>query len=286
MMTATRPAGDLLRDWRQRRRLSQLSLALEADVSARHLSFLETGRAQPSREMLLRLAERLDIPLRDRNTLLVAAGYAPVYPERSLDDPALRVAREAVDLVLAGHEPYPALAVDRHWTLITANRAVGPLLAGVETELLQPPINVLRVSLHPAGLAPRIANLAQWRAHVLERLRRQVELSADPVLTKLLDELERYGAAGGNANGVEGGSAAAEVARVFVPLRLRTDQGLLSFFGTTTIFGTPVDVTLAELAIEAFFPADSLTAEVLRRVAEATTSRGPVGESGAAIPED
>jgi transcriptional regulator with XRE-family HTH domain len=272
MMSATRPAGVLLRDWRQRRRLSQLSLALEADVSARHLSFLETGRAQPSREMLLRLAERLEIPLRDRNALLVAAGFAPIYPERSLDDSALRVAREAVDLILTGHEPYPAVAVDRHWTLVTSNRAVGPLLAGLEAELLRPPINVLRLSLHPAGLAPRIANLGQWRAHVLERLRRQVELTADPVLTQLLDELSKYGAVGGSANGAKGTTGAHEVTGVVVPLRLQTEWGLLSFFSTTTIFGTPVDVTLAELAIEAFYPADPLTAAVLRRVAEETVS--------------
>jgi transcriptional regulator with XRE-family HTH domain len=282
MMTANRPAGELLRGWRQRRRLSQLDLALEADVSTRHVSFLETGRAQPSREMLLRLAERLEIPLRDRNTLLVAAGYAPVYPERSLDDPALRAAREAVDLVLAGHEPYPAIAVDRHWTLVAANRAVVSLIAGVGQELLQPPVNVLRLSLHPAGLAPRIANFAQWRSHILERLRRQVELSADPVLVALLDELGSY-PGGDTTNGSEP-ARDEDVSGVVLPLRLRTDWGLLAFFGTTTIFGTPVDVTLAELAIEAFFPADPQTAGILRSIAEETTSRQRDGGSEATTP--
>jgi transcriptional regulator with XRE-family HTH domain len=269
MMTATRPIGDLLRDWRQRRRLSQLDLALEADVSARHVSFLETGRARPSREMVLRLAERLEVPLRDRNTLLVAAGFAPVYPERSLDDPALRVAREAVDRVLVGHEPYPALAVDRHWSLVAANRAVGPLLVGVEPDLLRPPVNVLRLSLHPAGLAPRIANFAEWRAHLLDRLRHQVEVSADPVLAELLEELGRYPAPGDGGEPVRD----RDLAGVVVPLRLRTDRGLLAFFSTTTVFGTPVDVTLADLAIESFFPANAATAESLRRVAEDVARR-------------
>jgi transcriptional regulator with XRE-family HTH domain len=271
MITATRPVGDLLRGWRQRRHLSQLDLALEADVSARHVSFLETGRARPSREMLMRLAERLEVPLRDRNTLLVAAGFAPVYPERALDDPALRVAREAVDRVLVGHEPYPALAVDRHWSLVAANRAVGPLLVGVDPDLLRPPVNVLRLSLHPAGLAPRIANLAEWRAHLLDRLRHQVEVSADPVLAELLEELGRYPAPG-DAVAAEP-VPDRELAGVVVPLRLRTDQGVLAFFSTTTIFGTPVDVTLADLAIESFFPANAATAEALRRTAEVAARR-------------
>ena len=266
MMTSSAPVGELLRGWRQRRRLSQLDLAAEADVSARHVSFLETGRAQPSREMLLRLAERLEVPLRGRNALLMAAGYAPIYPERSLDDPALAAARKAVDLVLAGHEPYPALAVDRQWTLVAANRAVQPLLAGIEPELLRPPVSVLRLSLHPAGLAPRIANLAQWRSHLLERLRRQVEASADPGLTELLAELEGYPAPG--ADGADRPRRDLYDAGVVVPLRLRTEAGLLAFFSTTTIFGTPVDVTLAELAIESFFPADAETAEALRRLAQ------------------
>jgi transcriptional regulator with XRE-family HTH domain len=258
MSTATRPVGELLRGWRQTRRLSQLDLALEADVSARHVSFLETGRAKPSREMILRLAEQLEIPLRERNVLLVAGGYAPIFPERSLDDPAMRAAREAVDRLLAGHEPYPALAIDRHWIRIAANRAVAPLLAGIDPELLQPPVNVLRLSLHPRGLAPRIVNLGEWRAHLLARLRQQVEFTADPVLADLLEELCRYPAP-------DGDNGAPEPA-VIVPLRLKTDLGILSFLSTTTIFGTPVDVTLAELAIESFFPADAETAEALRQI--------------------
>jgi len=262
-MAANRPVGDLLRDWRQRRRLSQLDLALEADVSARHVSFLETGRSRPSREMLLRLADQLDIPLRDRNALLVAAGFAPVYPERSLDDPALRAAREAVELLLAGHEPYPAIAIDRQWTLVASNRAIAPLLVGISPELLQPPVNVLRLSLHPDGLAPRIANLAEWRAHLLERLRHQVEITADPELSDLLEYLRRYPV---KSDGESVGDR--DLASVVVPLRLRTDRGLLTFLSTTTIFGTPVDVTLSELAIESFFPANQETKQALRRLAE------------------
>src|SRR6516165_393095 len=174
-----RPVGDLLREWRRRRRLSQLALACEAEISARHLSFLETGRSLPSREMILHLAERLNVPLRERNVLIMASGYAPIFAERPLGDPALRSARRAIDLVLSGHEPYPAIAVDRHWTLVAANAAVPPLLAGVRAELLQPPVNVLRLSLHPQGLAPRIANLAQWRAHLIARLHAQIAVTND-----------------------------------------------------------------------------------------------------------
>ena len=178
MSVTTRPVGDMLREWRQRRRLSQLELSLEAEISTRHLSFLETGRSQPSREMVLRLAEQLAVPLRDRNVLLQAAGYAQVFPERPLDDPALQIARQAVDQVLAGHEPYPALAVDRHWNLIAANDATMRLVTGVDPALLQPPVNVLRLALHPSGMAPRTANLAEWRAHLLARLGRQIQISA------------------------------------------------------------------------------------------------------------
>jgi transcriptional regulator with XRE-family HTH domain len=255
--------GELLRTWRGRRRLSQLELAGEAEISTRHLSFLETGRAQPSRDMVLRLAERLEVPLRERNLLLVAAGYAPVFPERRLDDPALLAARKAVDLVLKGHEPYPAVAVDRRWTLVAMNAAVPPLMAGADAALLRPPVNVLRLSLHPAGLAPRIVNLGEWRAHVLARLRRQVELTADPLSSDLLAELKGYPA--GNGAAPRRPAAADDLAGVVVPLRLATDDGILSFFSTITVFGTPVDITLAELALEAFFPADGATAEALRR---------------------
>jgi transcriptional regulator with XRE-family HTH domain len=258
------PIGDLLRSWRERRRLSQLALAAEAEISTKHLSFLETGRSRPSREMLIRLAESLEIPLRDRNALLVAAGYAPAYPERSLDDPALRAARTAVDLVLAGHKPYPAHAVDRHWTLVATNDVAWPLLAGVDPGLLEPPINVLRLSLHPAGLAPQIANYGQWRAHILHRLRRQVEVSTDSTLLALLNELVGYPAPDGGAT--ESPRHDLYDMGVVIPLRLQTSWGMLGLFSTITIFGTPVDITLAELAIEAFFPADRQTAEALRRI--------------------
>ena len=264
------PVGDLLRTWRQRRRLSQLALATEAEVSTRHVSFLETGRAKPSREMVLRLAEELEIPLGERNALLTAAGFAPIYPERALDDPALEAVREAVGLVLTGHEPYPALAVDRHWTLISANRAVAPFLDGVDPTLLQPPMNVLRVSLHPDGLAPRIANLARWRAHVLDRLRRQVDLTADPRLAALLEELRGYPAPADAA--CQESALRRGEAEVVIPFRLRTERGVLAFISTTTVFGTPVDVTLDGLAIESFFPADRFTAQELRDLFESGRS--------------
>src|SRR5262245_9859056 len=258
----TQPVGNLLRKWRERRRLSQLDLACEAEISTRHLSFLETGRSLPSREMVLRLAERLDVPLRERNALLVAAGFAPAFPERPLDDPALQSARKAVDLVLAGHEPYPALAIDRHWTLIASNNAVPPLLAGVDPSLLRPPVNALRLSLHPAGLAPRIANLAEWRSHLLARLRRQIEVTADTVLEELLSELCAYPAPSPAAD-VEN-SDSGEYAGVSVHFRLVTGPGVTQFVRQQTHFGTPVDVTLSELALESFFPADAATAKALR----------------------
>ncbi|NUB05260.1 helix-turn-helix transcriptional regulator [Azospirillum sp. Vi22] len=258
------PVGELLRAWRKRRGFSQLDLACEADISTRHVSFLETGRSQPSRTMLLHLAERMDIPLRDRNALLAAAGFAPVFSEHGLDDPEMRAACQAVDLVLTGHEPHPALAVDRHWTLVAANRAVAPLLTGAAPDLLQPPMNVLRLSLHPSGLAPRIENFAQWRTHILHRLTRQIDVSADPVLAALLGELKDYPLPDGQAPRSRGEPLSSHDG-VLVPLRLRTEAGTLSFFSTTTVFGTAVDITLSELAIEAFFPADLATAEVMRQ---------------------
>jgi transcriptional regulator with XRE-family HTH domain len=264
-----RPVGEQLRAWRERRRLSQMALALDAEVSTRHLSFLETGKARPSREMLLRLAEHLAVPLRDRNALLLAAGYAPAYPERPLDDPALAAAREAVARVLAGHEPYPALAIDREWTLIAANRAVAPLIERVAPALLRPPVNVLRLSLHPEGLAPRTVNLREWREHLLTRLERQIAVSADAGLARLLEELRAYPAPKGIAASEEEPSVMAGIA---VPFQLRTEQGVLGFLSTTMVFGTPVDVTLSELAIEAFFPIDARTAEAMREIAGDATS--------------
>jgi transcriptional regulator with XRE-family HTH domain len=265
-MATIRPVGDHLREWRQRRRLSQLDLAIDAEISARHLSFLETGRSQPSREMVLRLAERLDVPLRERNMLLVSAGFAPVFPERQMSDPALTAARRAVDLVLKGHEPYPAIAIDRHWTLIAHNRLVPLLVAMADAELRQPPINVLRLSLHPKGLAPRIVNLAEWREHLLARLRRQIDVTADPAMIDLLKELSDYPKPR-SPRPFERISEH-DVGGVVVPLRLATQNGVLSFISTTTVFGTPIDITLSELALETFFPADPETGEALRRMAK------------------
>lgn len=259
MQTRILAVGDQLRAWRGRRRLSQLDLALDAEISARHLSFLETGRSRPSRSMLMRLADRLKIPARDRNLLLAAAGFAPALPERSIDDPALAGARRAVDLVLAAHEPFPALAIDRHWQLVAANAGISAFLVGVAGHLLAPPVNVLRLSLHPEGLAPRIVNLAQWRAHVFRRLEEQIEASADALLADLLAELRTY------PGGVAARDTADEHGGVAVPLVIRTDRGEMSFLSTTTMFGTPIDITLAELAIEAFLPADSRTAALLGR---------------------
>jgi transcriptional regulator with XRE-family HTH domain len=254
----TRPVGDHLREWRQRRRLSQMDLALDADISTRHLSFLETGRAQPSREMVLHLAEQLEIPLRERNVILVAAGFAPVFPERRLEDPELSAARRAVDLILKAHEPFPALVVDVRWNLVAMNAAVPPLMGGAAPELLAEPINVIRLALHPKGLAPQVANLAEWRAHILERLRRQVELTADAGLIALVEEIRSYPAPPAADRRPE------DYGGVAVPFQLMIGDRLLSFFTTTTVFGTPVDITLAELTLETFFPADAATAEALR----------------------
>lgn len=250
--------GELLRDWRQRRKLSQLDLALETEISQRHLSFIESGRAQPSRDMVLRLAETLDVPLRERNLLLMAGGFAPVYSERRIDDPALAPARAVVDLILKGHEPYPALAIDRRWTLIAANAAVTPLLADVDPTLLKPPVNVLRLSLDPRGLAPRIVNFSQWRSHLLERLRRQALLTSDVMSIRLLRELLALPEPD-NASRESAVDTNADYAGLAVPLRLRTARGVLSFLSTTTVFGTPLDITLSELMLEQFFPADRET---------------------------
>nr|WP_230530763.1 helix-turn-helix transcriptional regulator [Microvirga roseola] len=257
--------GDYLREWRQRRRMSQLDLALEADISTRHLSFLETGRSQPSREMVLLLAEKLDMPLREQNIMLVAAGYAPVYSERSLDDPALASMRQAVDLVLKGHEPYPALAVDRHWSLVAANDALFSLIGEMDPALLKAPVNVLRLSMHPAGLARRIVNFREWRDHLVARLEHQVDMTGDAALAALVEELRAYPTPDAAARGP---AVRHDYAGIVVPLQLTTGEGMLTLFSTTTVFGTPVDVTLSELAIEAFFPADAETAEALRRMAE------------------
>lgn len=262
---SARHVGDFLREWRQRRRMSQMELALEAEISTRHLSFLETGRSQPSRAMVLVLADKLDMPLRDRNIMLVAAGFAPVYSERSLDDPALASMRQAVDLVLKGHDPYPALAVDRHWSLVLANDALASLIGEVNPVLMKPPVNVLRLSIHPAGLAKRIVNFIEWRNHLIHRLQRQVDASGDAILADLIEELRSYptpDTATGRSRPEH------DYTGIIVPLQLMTDEGMLALFSTTTIFGTPADVTLSELAIEAFFPADANSGLILRRIAE------------------
>ncbi len=261
------PVGELLRHWRQHRRWSQLDLAGEAEVSTRHLSCLETGRAQPSRDMLLRLAERLQVPLRERNRLLTAAGFAPMYRERAWTDPALAPAHEAVQRVLTAHEPYPALAVDRHWNMVAYNRAVDALLAGLPAEQLAPPVNVLRLSLHPEGLAPRIVNFGAWREHLFERLAHQVQASGDPALARLGEELRALPLPAGAS--AAPAAAARGLPDLAVPLQLASPAGTLSFISTITVFGTPVEVTLAELAIEAFFPADAATAQALRALADA-----------------
>src|SRR5215207_3214510 len=251
-------AGPLLREWRQRRRLSQLDLALEARVSARHVSFIETGRARPSAEMVIHLAEQLDVPLRDRNQLLLAAGHAPAYGQRSLDEPELEPVRAALERVLEGHAPNPAIVVDCHWGMVAANAGIAPLIAGAAPHLLEPPVNVLRLSLHPEGVAPRIVNLAEWRAHLLDRLSREAVTSGDPALAALHEELAQYPC------GEPAHSPDLEAGAIAVPLRLRHDGGELSFISTVTTFGTALDVTVSELSIESFFPADAATAAALR----------------------
>jgi len=257
------PVGTQLREWRQRRRLSQLDLAGHAEVSTRHLSFLETGRSLPSREMVLRLADRLQVPLRERNRLLTAAGYAPLYREHALADPQMQAPAQAVQLVLKAHEPYPALAVDRHWNMVAHNRMVPLLLGMLPADLLTPPVNVLRLSLHPQGLAPLIVNLAQWRVHLLHRLGQQVQSSGDPVLAALADELRGYPAPTGDE------ALLHPDGQVYLPLQLQLPSGVLNLISTITVFGTPADITLSELALETFFPADAATAQALRDLAAA-----------------
>lgn len=270
MSTATIPrVGDLLRTWRRRRHLSQLDLAGDAGISQRHLSFVESGRSSPSRDMVLRLADQLSVPVRERNALLVAAGFAPVYRERALDAPDLAQARRAVELILAGHAPHPALAVDRHWNLVAANRTVDLLMEGVDPALLAPPANVLRLSLHPRGLAPRIANFREWRTHVVARLARQIDASGDGALGALLEELKSYPAPPGARPHRPG--TADPLAGIAVAFELATGAGTLSFLSTTTVFGTAVDIALSELAIESFFPADDFTA---RAIADLATTAG------------
>lgn len=253
--TATRPVGVLLREWRERRRLSQLELSIQADISTRHLSFVETGRSKPTPEMILRLGEHLDVPLRERNVLLLAGGYAPAYPHHGMDEPELDNVRAALGQVLIGHLPFPAVVINRWWELVEANSAIGIFTDGCAPELLEPPVNVLRLSLHPDGMAPRITNLPQWRAHLLTQLRRRAETMGDARLADLHEELRGY----------PGGLAVTpRHTDVVLPLRYRLGKRELSFFSIAAAVGTATDVTVDELAIESFYPADPLTAEALR----------------------
>ena len=262
--TVEHTVGPLLRDWRRRRRLTQMDLALDAGVSTRHLSFVETGRARPSSDMLLHLAEQLEVPLRERNELLVAAGYAPRYADRGLEDPALAEIRSAVSRVLEAHEPFPAIAVDRHWDLIASNAALAPLLEGVTAELLVPPVNVIRLALHPDGVAPRIVNLGEYRAHLLDRTERAWRLTGDEQLGELHEEMLGYPGPADPDPAPPGTPHPA----VTTQLRVRPVAGTagpeLTFFSTITTFGTAIDVTVSELAVEAFFPANPETAQALR----------------------
>lgn len=267
MPSQVRPVGEHLREWRRRRRLSQLDLAGDAEISARHLSFVETGRSQPSREMILRLADQLEIPMRERNVLFAAAGYAPMFPERVLEDPALAAARDAIALLLEGHKPYPAFALDRHWNVVASNAALPVLYEDVAEELMTPPVNGMRLSLHPRGLSPRIANLAQWRAHLLHRLRRQIDLTADAALIDLQRELLSYPAPPETPAVQTHTPTHPHVHEAVVPFRIHSGGKLLSFFSTIMIFGTPIDVTLSEIALELFFPADGPTAAAVRELA-------------------
>jgi len=251
---ATRPVGQLLREWRERRRLSQLELSIQAETSTRHLSFIETGRSRPTPAMIVRLAEQLEVPLRERNELLLAAGFAPIYAQRGLDAPELAHVRDALRQVLTAHEPYPAVVINRWWELVDANGAIGGLTAGAAPHLLQPPVNVLRLTLHPDGLAPLITNLPQWRGHLLSQLRRRAE--GDAKLTALYEELLAY------PGGLD---QSMPEASVVIPMRVASDGVELSFFTIEAKVQTATDVTVEELAIETFYPADAVTAAALRR---------------------
>ena len=263
----TAPVGHQLREWRERRRLSQLELASTAGVSPRHLSFVETGRSRPTSTMILRLAEHLDVPLRERNRLLLAGGFAPAHPERSLGEPSMSAVHDALERLLAAHAPFPALVVDRGWDLVSANDPVYALLAGVPASLLEPPVNVIRLTLHENGLASRIANLAEWRDHLLHRLAGELLATGDDRLRGLLDEL---GPPCGRSDVAYASNA------LVVPLCLRVPGvGELSMFSMTTVFGTPNEVTVSELAIESFYPADEET-----RVLLTTLAAGAAGRTG------
>lgn len=262
------PIGDLLRAWREQRRLSQMELALQTDISARHLSFVETGRSKPSREMIMRLCEQLELPLRERNQLLLAGGYAPVYAESALDAPNMDAVRAAIRQLLSSHEPYPAVVVDRAWNLVDANAGVALLTEGSAPWLLDPPANALRLSLHPAGMAPRIVNLGEWRANLLGRVRREVAMTRDAALTSLYEELVGYPCDQPEPEPPGG-------ADIVVPLRIRYRDRELSFLSMSATFGAPLNITVSELAIESFYPADPATTRFL--LARSERSLDPEG---------
>jgi transcriptional regulator with XRE-family HTH domain len=267
--------GPLLREWRERRRLSQLELALDAGISARHLSFVETGRSKPGRDMLVRILEQLEVPFREQNRLLLASGHAPAFPERSLDDPELLPVREALDQILAGHEPYPAVVVDRAWNLVAANPAMLGLAeeVAIDPALLEPPINILRVGFHPRGLAPLIVNLGQWRAHFCQRLERQLAVTGDADLAALLEEVAGYPIPGAEPDPAPD----PEAHEMLGPVRFRgPGGGELSFFGMFATFDTPFEVTTSELAMELLFPADQATAEALADRVRTKEARGGI----------
>jgi transcriptional regulator with XRE-family HTH domain len=256
---ADKGIGPLLRGWREQRRVSQLELALRAESSARHISFIETGRSRPSEEMVLRLAEHLDVPVRERNALLLAAGYAPHYPETPLDDPSMAALREGMERLIQGYEPYPALVVDATYTVLVANRGIALLLDGVPEKLLVPPLNAMRLTLHPEGLAPRIRNHREWRDHLLAQMDRQIALHRSDALRALYEEVAAYPV----ADRPDSGEPAEAVPYFALPMQIEHDGRLLSFISSISTFNTPMDVTVAELAIETFLPADPATAKFL-----------------------
>jgi transcriptional regulator with XRE-family HTH domain len=261
---AGKGAGPLLRAWRERRRVSQLELALRAGSSARHISFIETGRSRPSEEMVLRLAEHLDVPVRERNALLLAAGYAPHYPETPLDSPGLETLRTGLERLIQGYEPYPALVVDATYDVVAANRGVQMLLDGLPEDLLRPPLNVMRLTLHPRGLAPRIRNLREWRGHLLAQMERQIALHRSAPLRALHEEVAAYPVAEDGAGpGAAADESGDEVPYFALPLRIEHDGRVLSFVSSISTFNTPMDVTVAELAVETLLPADPATVKYL-----------------------